>query len=146
MGSGSSVATSPPKKPSEYSQEKWQKICQLFDHLDSNSDFVIDTGDTKTLTNTARSIVQRDIQAKERDYNYLVTELKKTEQAKRQQFEKELKAWSAKSTAEIQVRHSDICSMKSYTDSQACAYFVKQAGKGEQLTFHRFFEYMKDKV
>ncbi len=147
MGSGSSIAVSPPQCPSDYDQKKWQKICKMFDHLDSNSNFVIDSGDTSTMTKTARNILNVDIASKEKDYHYLSTELKKTENAKRIQFEKELKAWSAKSTAELQVKHSEIESMKTFTDTQACNYFVKQAGNGkDKLTFHDFFEFMKTRV
>lgn len=146
MGSGTSVAHSPPQKPSNYSQEKWDKILRLFDHIDSDSNFVIDTGDTKTLTALARQVLDEDMGQKQTEYQYLTTELRKTEEAKRKQFEQELKAWTAKSTAEIQMKCNEIMNMKSYTDTQACAYFVKKAGDGKHLTFYKFFEFMKNRV
>ena len=142
MGSGSSVPTC----PKNYDKKKFITIQKLFDEIDDNSNFHIDTGDKTKLVAVARNVVTRKATHLRMVNTRKETEFNKKELNKRREFERELDAWKTKYGADIRQTKGEIVKLHNMTNEEACNYFIKEAGKGKLLTFPRFFEYMKDKV
>ena len=142
MGSGSSVPTC----PKGYDKQKFRTIQKLFDEIDDNSNFHIDTGDQNKLVYVARNVVTNKASYLQRVNAQKETEMNQIEANKRREFERELEAWKTKYGADVRRTKGEIVKLHNMTNEEACNYFIKEAGKGKLLTFPRFFEYMKDNV
>ena len=142
MGSTASVTV--PTKPKDYPQEKWQKALSWFDHVDSNSNFVIDDQD-KELTTLARTIVTAEANRLRKTKDLSEQELKSIEDEKRKKFEAELSAWRATYEAGLRRLDAKIEYHEAMTDSQTREFFIEECGGGK-ITFDKFFTYIKDKL
>lgn len=118
----------------------------MFDEIDDNSNFHIDTGDKDKLIHVAKQVVNNKASYLQRVNAKRETEMGKIEINKRRDFENELTEWKTKYGSDIRKTKAEIVSLHNMTNEQQCQYFIKEAGKGKELTFDRFFEYMKDKV
>ena len=141
MGSGSSI----PKCPKNYSPEKFRTILQMFDEIDDDGSHHIDTGDEKKLISVAKKVVKQRAALLHQVNSKRELEMSKIEISKRKAFEAELDEWKTKYGVDIRKTKAEIVQLNNMTNKQKCDYFIKEAGKGKELTFDRFFLYMRDK-
>lgn len=141
MGGGSSV----PKRPHDCDERKWQKILTMFDDLDTNSNFVVDSSDD--ITKLSMEFHIKRINALEIAKHAKIRNATVLESERRREFESEMELWRKKYYEGVKKISVEIEQLKSSTTQQVKENMLKEMSpNGKRITFPVFYAYMKDRM
>ena len=146
MGSGASRTVdhvSPLRCPKGYDEDKFKKICVLFDKLDSSGDLRLET---EELVDIATLHVQNHIsKLKKKVCSNLVMNQSEVDNLNKK-LRVDLDTVNKKYLYIIGRYESEINKLEHMTNEEKCLFFKKNVVGDRDFTFDLFFNYVKNKT